>query len=143
MPSLPPQENPQTLREQGREVISDVRQAALHATRHIEALAQLLQLELGEYARGQARRMLAAVMGAVLLVCAYLMLCFYAVVELQPLVGTRWALLAVVGVNVVLGLVALLVSALCKPAGVAPATLQELKNDVRCVQLYLKGREKS
>lgn len=123
--------------------MSDLRLAVLQTVRHVEALAELLQLELSEYVRGQARRMLAQVVAGVLLVCAYLMLCFFAVVELQTLVGMRWAILAVVVFNVVLGLVALLVAALCKPAGVAPSTVQELKNDVRCVQLYLKGREKS
>lgn len=143
MAEPPTTTNPPTLREQGGEVVSDLRQAVLHATRHAESLAELLHLELGEYARGQVRRALALSVAAALFVCAYLLLCAFAVVELQPLLGTRWAILAVVLFNVALGLVALLVAALCKPAGVAPATVQEIKNDLRCVQLYLKGKEKS
>lgn len=135
-------ENTPTLLEQGGEVVSDVRQAVLHTMQHVEALAELLHLELGEYAQRQARRAFVLAVAAVLLVSAYLMLCFYAVVELEPLVGMRWAILAVVAFNAVLGLVALLVAALCKPAGVAPATMQEIKNDVRCVQLYLKEKGK-
>lgn len=136
-------ENPPTLREQGGEVVSDLRQVLLHTTSHFEALAELLQLELEEYARGQFKRLVAIVLSAALLGCAYLLLCVWAVVELSPHIGLRWAFIGVALFNVVVGLVALIVGARCKPAGVAPATMQEIKNDVRCVQLYLKERHHS
>ena len=124
-------------------MVADVLRAAEHAVHHLSALTELLQLELREYARLQTKRIIAVAMGAVLLLCASLLLCLYAVLELQPLLGLRWSLLAVVGGNVVLGLVALLVGAHYKPAGVAPDTMQEIRNDVRCVQLYLKRKENS
>lgn len=143
MAEVQPPEKPETLREQGEAVVSDMRDAALHISRHLESLVELFHLELCEYGRGQARRLLALAVGSVLLVCAYLLLCLFAVVELQPHWGFMWAFLAVILFNVVAGGAALLVAALCKPAGVAPATAQEIKNDIRCIQLYLKGKAKS
>ena len=56
-------EEPATLREQGGAVLGGVREAVLHATRHVEALAELLQVELNEYGRRQARRLTAAFLG--------------------------------------------------------------------------------
>lgn len=138
-----PQDNQPSLRQQGGEVVSDVREAVLQITRHVEALAELFHLELREYGRSQARRATALALGVALLMCAYLLLCIFAVVELQPVMGLRWAFLAVLVFNAVAGVMALLVAVLCKPSGVAPSTVQEIKNDIRCVQLYLKGKEKS
>lgn len=146
MAELSSPEKPPTLREQSGEVVADLRQAAAHGAHHIGALAELLQLELGEYMRGQTRRMVALMVGGVLLACAYLLLCLLAVEALRAYTSVpdvRYALLIVVGGNVLLGLVALWIGRLCKPAAVAPATLQEIKNDVQCIQLYLKNREKS
>lgn len=143
MAEVQPPAKSETLREQGGLIVSNVRDAVFYATRHLETLVELFQLELCEYGRKQTRRMIALIIGAVLLLCAYMLLCIFAVVELQPLMGTMWAFLAVFAFNVVVGLVALLVGALCKPTGVAPSTVQELKNDIRCVQLYLKEKENS
>lgn len=123
--------------------MSDVRSAVLSATRHVESLAELFAIELREYTRSQIRRIAALVLAAVLLLCAYIVLCIWGALALMPLLGLQWALLVIVLVNVVLALVALLVAALCKPSAVAPATQQELKNDLQCVKLYLKGKGNS
>ena len=133
-----------TLREQGGAVLGGVRESVLHATRHVEALAELLQVELNEYGRRQARRLTAALVGVALLLCAYLMLCVFAVLVLMPVLKPIWApVLAVVIFNALVGMVALLVSKCGKPGGVAPETVKELKNDLECVKLYLKGKENS
>ena len=135
-------EEPATLREQGGAVLGGVREAVLHATRHVEALAELLQVELNEYGRRQARRLTAALVGVALLLCAYLMLCVFVVLVL--ILKPTWApVLAVVIFNALGGMVALLVGKCGKPAGVAPETVKELKNDLECVKLYLKGKENS
>lgn len=138
-----PPEKPETLREQGEAVVTDLRSVSLHVFRHLESLAELFSLELREYGRRQICYMMTLIAGAVLLLCAYLVLCFFAVVALSPLIGHTWAFLAVVAFNVVAGGVMLLVAALRKPDAVAPSTVQEIKNDIRCVQLYLKGKAKS
>ncbi len=134
-----------SLREQGGAVLGGVREAVLHVARHVEALAELIQVELEEYGRRQAKRFTAVMVGVVLLLCAYLMLCIFAVLMLQTFViKPMWAaVLAVAIFNALAGLIALLVSRCGKSAGVAPETVKELKNDIECVKLYLKGKEKS
>lgn len=137
-----PSERP-SLFKQGEGVVSDVRGAVLSAARHFEALAELFMLELREYGQSQARRLVALLVGAVLLLSAYVMLCIFAVVLLWPVLGLDWAMGAVLAFNVVAGVVALLVAAACKPKGLAPATSQEIKDDIQCIKLYLKEKENS
>lgn len=138
-----PPEKPATLREQSGAVVSDVRDAVLHATRHLEALVELFRLELHEYRRCQVRRLVAVAVGAVMLLCSYMLLCLYAVVALQPYLGLLWSFMAVFMFNLIVGLAVLLVAALRRPTAIAPATSQEIKNDIECIKLYLKGKEKS
>lgn len=132
-----------TLREQSGAVVSDVRAAVLHSAQHLEALGELLRLELREYGRRQVRRVVTGALGVALLLCAYITGCFCVVVELQPLVGLRVAFLAVIIFNAVVGGVLLLAAALRKPASLAPTTCEEIKKDIECVKIYLKGNEKS
>lgn len=138
-----PEEKPLTLREQGGAVVSSARSAVLHATGHLEALAELLQVELREYGRCQMRRVVAVAIGGVMLLCAYMLLCVLAVVAFGGMLGLLNSLLAVIGFNAVVGLIILLLGVKCRPAGIAPATTQEIKNDIQCVKLYLKGKEQS
>lgn len=132
-----------TLREQGGAVVGGVRGAVLHAMRHMEALGELLQVELQQYGCRQMRRVTWTLIGVALLMCAYMMLCFFAITALQQYLKPMWAVLAVVVFNVLAGLIALLVGVCCKPTAVVPETVKELKNDLECVKLYLKEREKS
>ena len=128
-------EKPSTLREQSGAVVGGVRGAVLHTMRHVEAL--------GEYGQRQLRRVTWTLVGVALLLCAYMMLCFFAVTVLQQYLKPMWAVLAVVVFNALVGLIALLVGVCNKPVGVVPETLKEFKNDLECVKLYLKGKEKS
>lgn len=143
MADTDPPEQATTLRKQSGAVVSDVRASVLHAARHLEALAELFHLELKEYGRRQTRRLIAMLVGGVLLMCAYMLLCILAVAILQPLVGHLWAFVAVLLFNLVVGMIAMLIGLKSKPAAIAPATTQELKDDIQCIKLYLKGKEKS
>ena len=69
----------------------------------------------------------------------------FGVLMLQAfLIKPMWAaVLAMAIFNAHAGLVALLVSKRAKSEGVAPETVKELKNDLECVKLYLRGKEKS
>lgn len=132
-----------TLQKQGGRVLADVRETALQLTTHLEALTELFRLELKEYGARQARRAAFLVAGVFLLLCAYLMLCAVACVLLSDCVGWLWATVSVCLFNVVLGCAGLLVAAKCKPGSVAPATVQEIKDDVQCIRIMLRGNEKS
>ncbi len=139
-----PSEKMETLREQGGAVLGGVRETVLHATRHVEALAELLQTELNEYGNRQVRRLIGVLAGVALLLCAYLMFCISAALVLLPILKPVWApALAVAIFNALAGLVTLLVSKSGKTSGVAPETVKELKNDLECIKLYLKGKENS
>lgn len=135
-----------SLREQSGAVVHGVRAAVLHATQHFEALVELLQLELLEYGRAQVQRAALALAGVVLLVVAYLFLwmglVMYCLAEWGS-VGFICAVGAAVAFNLVAGGVALLAAVRRKPVGVAPATCRELKDDLQCIKLYLRGKDKS
>ncbi len=139
--NTPPEQRP-GLREQAEVALSSVRLSVLHATQHLEALAALLQEELTEYGRKQTSRLAWLMVGCVLLGCAYLLLCVLAVLLLQPLVQSYpVAVTLALAFNLVTGFVALLISKRCKPDGVAPHTVQELKTDLEWIKLSLKGKE--
>lgn len=127
-----------SLREQGSEALDGVKAAANQSLEHVIALWQLLQIELREYAAHQARRVIVAVVGVLLLLFGYLLLCAVACIALQMWVGS-WLL--AVGVVCVLhllgGAVLLLIVARQQPGPVAPATRQEIQNDWQCLKLLI------
>lgn len=129
--------------EPSKGVVSDACGAAVHAARHIGALAELFVLELQEYAHSQQRRMRALLVGGVLLLCAYLTLCAIVVALLHPVVGLLWALGIVAAFNAVAAGLAMAVAAARRPAGFAPATLQEIRADIQCIKLYTKENRNS
>lgn len=137
-----PQEEQPGLREQVGVALSGVRVSALHAAQHLEALAALFREELAEYERKQTCRFIWLSVGAVLLGCAYLLLCVLAVLLLRPLVHSFLIAVALVLVfNLAAGLVALWISRRYKPDGIAPHTVQELKTDWEWIEHSLKGKE--
>lgn len=146
MQDFVPPEQSESLRAQGAAVVSGVRAAVLQATRHLEALVQLLQLELHEYGRAQVRRLVLISMGAVLLLVAYAFLCLTVICVCGLLWGGCGACIAVGGVvflNLLAGLILLCIGLKRKPEGIAPATCRELSDDLQCIKLYLRGKEKS
>ena len=126
-------------------IASDVRGAALQAARHVESMAQLLHIELQEYARFQMRRVALIAVGSVLLLCAYALLCILGVelIRTYTVIPEEWALAAMVGFNALIGLVLLCIGIMRKPEGLAPATGREFMNDIQCIKLYLQGKGKS
>ncbi len=132
-----------TLQEQGGEVVADARSAATEAVRHAEDLLELFRMELREYGQRQARRMVAILAGGVLLLVSYLLLCAALCVLLGRWLDWPLAVGSVFLVNFVLGLVLLICGVKMKPGPVAPATQQELKNDLQCLKLAIEQKRKS
>ncbi len=77
---------------------------------HLESLVELFELKIQEYVRRRKRYVAAMVVGAGLLGCAYLALCIYAVLLLQPVLTLSWAVLSVALFNALVGFIALLVA---------------------------------
>ncbi len=132
-----------TLQEQGGEVLADARQAAANATQHAEALVELFRLELREYGQRQARRTTAIVAGAGLMLVSYLLLCAGLCVLLAQFLDWLYAVGIVFLLNFLSGALLLVCGAKMKPGPLAPATRQELKNDLQCIKLALTEKKKS
>ncbi len=132
-----------SLQQRGGEVLTDARHAALDSVRHLEALIELFRLELREYGQRQARRMVAILAGAVLLLVSYLLLCAGLCVLLSLWVDWLWAVGIVFLVNFVAGLALLIHGIKSHPGPLAPATQQEIKNDFQCLKLAIAERKKS
>lgn len=132
-----------TLQKQGGAVLADAREMLLQSSEHMGALIELFRLELREYGERQVRRIAALVAGVFLLLCAYAVFCAFACVLLSAWLGWLWAVGIVCVANVLLGVVALMFGFRCKAGPIAPATVQEIKDDVQCIKLMLKGNTKS
>ncbi len=132
-----------TLCERGGEVASDARQAATNALEHMEALAELFRLELREYGQRQACRMVSILVGVGLLLVSYLLLCAALCVLLALWLDWHLAVALVFLVNFLAGLVLLICGLKMNPGPLAPATQQELKNDLQCIKLAIAEKKKS
>ncbi len=132
-----------TLQEQGGEVLADARQAAANATQHAESLVELFRLELREYGQRQARRMAAMVAGIGLLLVSYLLLCAGLCVLLGQYLDWVYAVGIVFLANFLCGLLLLICGTHSNPGPLAPATRQELQNDLQCIKLALAEKKKS
>lgn len=122
--------------------VANLREAGRHAAEHADALAELLSVELREYAARQTLRM-ALIAAAALPACAaWLLLCALGVLLLESVMAVTWAVAIVAVLNLVLA-AALAVAA--RKSGVgepAPLTCRELKNDWQCLKLLINGNKK-
>ncbi len=132
-----------TLQTQSGAVLADARQAASDALQHTEALLELFRLELREYGQCQARRMVAILVGVGLLLVSYLLLCAALCVLLGQYVFWPLAVAIVFLANFAGGLILLICGVKLNPGPLAPATRQELKNDLQCIKLALAEKKKS
>lgn len=130
------------LKEEAVAVMQQARGVAQRAVEHTSALGALFSEEVKEYAAHQVQRLIMAVLGGVLLLGAYFVLCALLTVLLAMYVGLAWALVVVFLLNLLVG--TLLLTAVKRMAGkkLAPATAQELRNDWQCLKLLCKENSK-
>ncbi len=132
-----------TLHERGGELVTDARQAALNTVQHLGALVELFRLELREYGQRQVRRMVAIVVGVGLLLVSYLLLCAVLCVLLGLWLDWHLAVAIVFLVNFAGGLGLLICGIRKNPGPLAPATQQELRNDLQCLKIAIDENKKS
>lgn len=127
-----------TLQEQGGEAYAGVREAAGKGLEHAAALWQLLQLELKEYAAHQARRVVMTVLGCILLLFGYMLLCCFACVAVHMWLDS-WLLAfgLVCLLHLLAGAALILVAVRSKAGQVAPVTRREIQNDWQCLKLII------
>ena len=130
------------LKEEAVAVMQQARGVAQRAVEHTGALGALFSEEVKEYAAHQVQRLNMAVLGGVLLLGAYFVLCALLAVLLAMYIGLAWALVVVFLLNLLVGI--WLLMAVKRMAGkkLAPATAQELRNDWQCLKLLCKENSK-
>lgn len=130
------------LKEEAVTVMQQARGVAQRAVEHTGALGALFSEEVKEYAAHQVQRLIMAVLGGVLLLGAYFVLCALLAVLLAMYIGLAWALVVVFLLNLLVGI--WLLMAVKRMAGkkLAPATAQELRNDWQCLKLLCKENSK-
>lgn len=133
------------MQEHGERVVADVRELAVQAGTHFSALLQLLKMELLEYGACQVQRIFALAAGMFLLLVSYLALCVMLCVALDLWLGSWVLAVGIVCLLNALGGVSMLAVAMYrKPGMLAPATRQEIKDDLQCLKILLQpGKEKS
>jgi len=130
-----------TLREQGKSAASHVRGTIIHAAEHLRALSALFGVELQEYAARQTSRLIALSVGIFLATCGYLILCALLCALIGSYIGILWGMAIVCAAHFLAAGTLIILALNKKPGPLAPATRQELKNDLQCLQMIL-GNEK-
>lgn len=131
-----------TLQEQGGNLVCDVKTAASSVLSHIGSLLALLKVELAEYGVQQAKRLVLIIVACVLLLFAYAFACVCVCFALYAWLGSwLYSTGIVLLLNAVPGFSLLCVALRAKPAPLAECTRQELKNDLECLRILLKGEK--
>ena len=124
------------------EAVAAVQQAQNVAQRtleHTSALGELFSAEVKEYAQHQAKRVAMLIIACVLLLGAYFVFCAVLAVVLSMWLGLAWSLGLVCLLNLALALLLLRRAKAMGGKQLAPATVEELKNDWQCLKLLCKG----
>lgn len=122
--------------------VAHLQEAGRHAAEHADALAELLSVELREYAARQTLRM-ALIAAAALPACAaWLLLCALGVLLLESVMAVTWAVAIVAVLNLVLAAALAVAARKCGVGEPAPLTCRELKNDWQCLKLLINGNKK-
>lgn len=126
------------LKSEAVSVVRQVRSVAQRAVEHTSALGALFSAEVKEYASVQVCRLAMVVAACVLLLGAYLLLCALLVVVLLVWMPLAWALGCVFLLNLAVAVCLLLLVKYTAGKKLAPATVEELKNDWQCLKLLCK-----
>lgn len=129
------------LREQGRSAASNMRDTAIHIAGHLRAVAALFGVELQEYAARQTDRLVALAVGIFLAACGYLVLCALVCLLIGSCIGILWGMAVVCAAHFLAAGILIILALNHKPGSLAPATRQELKNDLRCLQILLDSKK--
>lgn len=130
------------LRDEAVAALQQVRGAAQRTAEHVSAVGALLSEEIKEYAAHQAQRLVMVIVACVLLLGAYLLLCALSVAVLSIWLGLVSALGIIFLLNLVVALWLLVRAKKMAEKQLAPATVEEIKNDWQCLKLLCKENSK-
>lgn len=124
------------------EAAATVQQAcgvAQRSLEHTRALGELFSEEVKEYTQHQVKRVAMLVVACVLLLGAYFVFCAVLAVVFNIWLGLVWALVLVCLLNLLVAVLLLIRARAMSGKKLAPATIEELKNDWQCLKLLFKG----
>ena len=123
-------------------MVQQARSAAQRVAEHTSALGVLFTEEVKEYSAHQLQRLVMLIVACVLLLGAYFVLCAAVAVLLSIWMHPALALGVVCFVNLLVAVVLLRKARSMGGKQLAPATVQELKNDWECLKLLCKESSK-
>lgn len=118
--------------------VQQARNVAQRTWEHTSALGELFSAEVKEYAQHQAKRVAMVIIACILLLGAYFFFCAVLAVVLSIWLGVAWALGVVCLLNASMALLLLQRARAMNGKQLAPATVEELKNDWQCLKLLCK-----
>lgn len=129
------------LREEAVAVLQQARCAAQRTVEHTAALGQLFSEEVRDYAGVQAKRVVMGIVACIMLLSAYFLFCAALAVVLHYWLGLAEALGIVCALNLLVAIALLWRVKTLSGKALAPATVEELKNDWQCLKLLCKGNK--
>lgn len=125
-------------KEEGAAMVRSLRETGVAALAHVEALAALFKLELEEASKRLGKKMALLLLGAFMAVFGYLFLWCLLTMVMAYFWGIIAGLAVTTGFHLLAAAVALILFSLTHVTPIAPATAEELKTDLSCLQMALK-----
>ena len=123
-------------KEEGMAMARSLREAGAAALSHLEALYGLLKLELEEASKRLGQKMALLLLAAFMAFFGYLLIMAY-----------YWNIIAglavTAGFHILVAAIALAMFSRIRVTPIAPATAEELKTDLSCLQMALKKSSNS
>lgn len=125
-------------KEEGAAMVRSLRETGAAALAHVEALAALLKLELEEASKRLGKKMALLLLGAFMAIFGYLFLWCLLTMVMAYFWGIIAGLAVTTGFHLLAAAVALFLFSRTHVTPIAPATAEELKTDLSCLQMALK-----
>ncbi|WP_302014609.1 phage holin family protein [uncultured Akkermansia sp.] len=125
-------------KEEGVAMARSLRETGEAALAHMEALCSLLKLELEEASQRLEKKMLLLLAGAFMAVFGYLFLWCLLTMVMAHFWGVIAGFAVTAGFHLLVAAAAFIMFSRIHVTPIAPATAEELKTDLSCLQMALK-----
>lgn len=130
-------------KEEGMAIIHSIKETGSALLTHVLALASLLKLELSEASQRLGKKMLLLLIGCLMAGFFYLFLWSLLTAVMAHFWGIIIALAVTTGIHLLMAVVAFILCCKTHVTPIAPATAEELKTDLSCLQMALKKNSQS
>lgn len=130
-------------KEEGLAMVRSLRETGTAALTHTKALGALLKLELKEASKRLGKKTALLLAGAFMTAFGYLFLWCLLTVVMAHFWGIIAGLAVTTGIHLLAAAVVLILFSRTHVTPIAPATVEELKTDLSCLQMALKKSSRS